>query len=425
MTARSSSPRSPGTTTMTGLRQGDIADRLGLSRIKVSRLLDRGRQSGLIEVQINSRYEGGLRLQDELIKRFGLTEARVIPALDEAPADTRIGQAAAKFLARWLQPHDLLAIGWGRAVTAALRALSPTLIKREISLVSLTGGVSSYVAGVGMNGAHSDVHLIPTPLRVSTPEFAEMLGREPYVRNVLSMALTARVAIVGIGATSRNATLVRDGYCTMAEIDLFVRQGAVGDILGYFYDRDGNILSLDLHDHVVAVKLNELEAHSEHRRRCRRGGEGRTDPGRAARKADQHSGDRRNDGARHPGEGELSDYLLVIDAGTGSVRAVVFDARGQQLGVGQEEWTHIAEPGVPGSMSFDTSVNWQRVVRCIGKALGEAGISGDQIRAVSSTSMREAIVLYDAAGTRGLGLRQCRQPRRSGGARAEGAGRRA
>jgi lsr operon transcriptional repressor len=242
-----------------GLRQGDIADRLGLSRIKVSRLLDRGRQTGLIEVQINSRYEGSLRLQEQLIKRFALTDARVIPAFEEAPADIRIGQAAAKFLARWLQPRDLLAIGWGRAVTAALRALSQTLIKQEISLVSLTGGVSSYVAGVGMNGSHSNVHLIPTPLRVSTPEFAEMLGREPYVRNVLSMALTARMAIVGIGAVSRNATLVHDGYCTSAEIELFVRKGAVGDILGYFYDRDGKVLSLDLHDHVVAVKLDEMK----------------------------------------------------------------------------------------------------------------------------------------------------------------------
>lgn len=242
-----------------GLRQGDIANRLGLSRIKVSRLLDRGRQTGLIEVQINSRYEGSLRLQDQLIKRFNLNEAHVIPAFEEAPPDTRIGQAASKFLARMLQPHDLLAIGWGRAVTSALRALSPTLIKREISLVSLTGGVSSYVAGVGMNGVRSDVHLIPTPLRVSTPEFAEMLTREPYVRNVLSMALTARLAIVGIGAVSRNATLVRDGYCTSGEIELFVRQGAVGDILGYFYDRDGTVLSLDLHDHVVAVKPEDMK----------------------------------------------------------------------------------------------------------------------------------------------------------------------
>ncbi len=94
----------------------------------------------------------------------------------------------------------------------------------------------------------------------------------------------------------------------------------------------------------------------------------------------------------------MSGNLLVIDAGTGSVRAVVFDLQGQQLGVGQEEWTHVAEAGVPGSMSFDTGVNWRRVIRCVAAALKASGVSGRQILAVTSTSMREGIVLYDAAG---------------------------
>ena len=94
----------------------------------------------------------------------------------------------------------------------------------------------------------------------------------------------------------------------------------------------------------------------------------------------------------------MNDHLLVIDAGTGNCRAVVFDATGQQLGVGLEEWSHLAEPGVPGSMSFNTHANWPLIIRCIGKALGEAGVSGEAIRAVSSTSMREGIVLYDQAG---------------------------
>jgi autoinducer 2 (AI-2) kinase len=76
----------------------------------------------------------------------------------------------------------------------------------------------------------------------------------------------------------------------------------------------------------------------------------------------------------------------------------VFDMQGRQLGVSQEEWTHVAEPGVPGSMSFDTSVNWPKVVRCVAGVLKQAGVSGDEIRAVSSTSMREGIVLYDGAG---------------------------
>lgn len=242
-----------------GLTQSDIAQRFGLSRIKVSRLLEKGRQSGLIQVKINSPYEGCLQLQQDLAATFGLTEARVIPALDEVAPGPRIGQAAADFLMRRFVARDLLAVGWGEAVTTALRRLSPVLDQREMSLVSLTGGVSAYVDSVGVQGPRSNIHLIPTPLRISSPDFARMLRNEPYVRNVLAMALTARIAIVGIGAVTRKATLVRNGYCTTSEIDLFARKGAVGDLLGYFYDCDGRVLSLDLHDHVVAVPLHELK----------------------------------------------------------------------------------------------------------------------------------------------------------------------
>ena len=94
----------------------------------------------------------------------------------------------------------------------------------------------------------------------------------------------------------------------------------------------------------------------------------------------------------------MKHHYLAIDAGTGSARAVLFDTEGNQVAVGQEEWTHVSEPGVPGSMGFDTRANWRLICRCIRKAISDAGISADSIRAVSSTSMREGIVLYDAAG---------------------------
>lgn len=94
----------------------------------------------------------------------------------------------------------------------------------------------------------------------------------------------------------------------------------------------------------------------------------------------------------------MNNYYLAIDAGTGSARAVLFDTEGNQVAVGQEEWTHVSEPGVSGSMSFDTKSNWHVICRCIRKAVSDAGIAANAIRAVSSTSMREGIVLYDAAG---------------------------
>lgn len=88
-------------------------------------------------------------------------------------------------------------------------------------------------------------------------------------------------------------------------------------------------------------------------------------------------------------------YLLAIDAGTGSVRAVIFDQNGKQISVSQQEWSHKKEHNVPNSMSFDFTYNWQLVKGCIKGAVKDAKIDPKDILAVSSTSMREGIVLYD------------------------------
>ena len=89
---------------------------------------------------------------------------------------------------------------------------------------------------------------------------------------------------------------------------------------------------------------------------------------------------------------------MAIDAGTGSIRAVIFDTKGNQISVAQKEWTHLEEAGAPNSMSFDFEKNWSLVGGCIQEALACANLSGDAILAVSATSMREGIVLYDNAG---------------------------
>jgi autoinducer 2 (AI-2) kinase len=92
------------------------------------------------------------------------------------------------------------------------------------------------------------------------------------------------------------------------------------------------------------------------------------------------------------------ELLLAIDAGTGSCRAVILDPRGVQVGIGQREYTHAEQPGVPGSQVFDTERNWRLICQCIREAIATAGVAADAIRAVSTSSMREGMVLYDARG---------------------------
>ena len=91
-------------------------------------------------------------------------------------------------------------------------------------------------------------------------------------------------------------------------------------------------------------------------------------------------------------------YLMAIDAGTGSVRAVLFGIAGEQLGCVQREWTHSEDPRYPGSMDFDWTRNWQLASECVRGVLAATCVNPADIVAVSTTCMREGIVLYDAQG---------------------------
>jgi autoinducer 2 (AI-2) kinase len=91
-------------------------------------------------------------------------------------------------------------------------------------------------------------------------------------------------------------------------------------------------------------------------------------------------------------------YLLAVDAGTGSCRAVLFTGDGRQVAVSGREWIHTEPPDVPGGQDFDVEANWQAIAACIGDALAAAGAGGTDVAAVAATSMREGIVLYDRAG---------------------------
>lgn len=86
-------------------------------------------------------------------------------------------------------------------------------------------------------------------------------------------------------------------------------------------------------------------------------------------------------------------YILSLDAGTGSVRAIIFDKTGNQITESQREYTHKVNPKYSGSIDFDIENNWKLICECVKDVLKQ--ISPNDILAISTTSMREAFVLYD------------------------------
>jgi len=101
---------------------------------------------------------------------------------------------------------------------------------------------------------------------------------------------------------------------------------------------------------------------------------------------------------RRKRSGMAEKYLIAIDAGTGSGRCLVFNTSGKEMASATREWTHETIPKYLGSQVFDTAQNWKLLCDCVREALQKAKVSASKVAAVSATSMREGMVLYNKGG---------------------------
>ena len=104
-------------------------------------------------------------------------------------------------------------------------------------------------------------------------------------------------------------------------------------------------------------------------------------------------------------------YILAIDQGTTSSRALVVDALGAIRGRGQVEFAqHFPQPGW---VEHDPEEIWSSTLAAIGEALASAGIAMRELTAIGVTNQRETVVVWDRATGEPLGNAIVWQDRRT------------
>ncbi|MBL3686763.1 glycerol kinase [Leucobacter zeae] len=91
----------------------------------------------------------------------------------------------------------------------------------------------------------------------------------------------------------------------------------------------------------------------------------------------------------------MPEYILSIDQGTTSSRAIIFDRAGGIVSVGQKEHRQIMPRA--GWVEHDALEIWRNVQEVIGTALGRADLTERDIAAVGITNQRETAVVWDRA----------------------------
>lgn len=92
---------------------------------------------------------------------------------------------------------------------------------------------------------------------------------------------------------------------------------------------------------------------------------------------------------------QKKQYILALDQGTTSSRAIVFDAKGQIQGMAQQEFRQIYPQ--PGWVEHDAQEIWESQLKVARNVLSELDLVATDIAAIGITNQRETLVLWDKA----------------------------
>ncbi len=238
--------------------QQNISKLLGVSRSKVISLLERARQTGVIQFNVRQESSRRMQLEQDMIARFGLSDVFIVPGASTLTSPNEsIAQAAAMYILRRAEDNAFINMGYGDTTSRILNHLA-TAAQSPLNVVSLTGGVNYYLPNTRSNVFNARLYLIPSPLLLSSGELRQSLRQEPDVGEIFRMIPLSSMSVVGIGSMNDQATILKNGILNQNDFTFLKMQGAVGDMLSHFLDKNGNPISIELEDRLMSTPLEEL-----------------------------------------------------------------------------------------------------------------------------------------------------------------------
>ena len=250
---------------ISGKTQDEIAAVMGVSRQSAQRLVSLAMSSGLVKVRIDHPISRCLTLAETLRQRLGLRYVDVVPTLQSGGGASGVAYATADVIERWLGQEDpiVMGLGTGRTLRAAIEQL-PRIDCARHRIVSLTGNIAPDGSTAYYNVLFSiadkvtaATYPIPMPVVAASADERDMLQAQKTIAATRAMAREADVSVIGIGQVDDAAPLLLDGFITPAELAELRAAGAVGEILGWVYDRDGRLIEGLTNARVSSVPLTD------------------------------------------------------------------------------------------------------------------------------------------------------------------------
>ncbi|ATW25602.1 sugar-binding transcriptional regulator [Candidatus Formimonas warabiya] len=248
--------------------QTDIANRLGLARQTVSRLIQKARDEGIVQIKIQSPVVQVVELETRLEDKFKLKDAIVIQKdyISQEQLIQKLGIAAGEYFLKTIMPKRKIGIGFGKILEVMGEFINSHYHDAAISdvdLVQLVGDIpsteasdnSQFIISLIARRLHAAMHLLQVPFYIEDPQIGNYFKNSFLTSAVLENYSSLDYAFVEIKSADRIYETVTKktekkgiSYLHYLGVNYLTNIDAAGEIcLNYFNDRG----------HFVDTVLNE------------------------------------------------------------------------------------------------------------------------------------------------------------------------
>ena len=261
-----------------GLSQQEIAKRLGTSRASIGRALKYAQEQNYVRVVFdfpsNSHFH--INIERKLEEKLNLHE--VIIAEDASDdGGFPIADEAALYLARTIKNHYSIGITWGRTMEAIIDAFDQSGLHRnlkfsDVEIVPFTGTAmpatanedelrltySSYLSSKFASILRGRSYPFPAPLYVRSKIVKDISLKEPEIAAILERGKNCNMAVFGIGLIEEGSSITALDPDLSASILNLSEQGAIGEIMGHPFDKNGVLVPNEISERIIGISLEHL-----------------------------------------------------------------------------------------------------------------------------------------------------------------------
>lgn len=238
----------------------EIAETLSISRFRVARLLEIGRKSGIIRIQIIEPTTNIENISEALQEHLKLNEVRTIETSGtNENIRCQIGEMAAQYLAEVIQENNTIGIAWGRTLAAMTNYLPRLSFSRVVQLTGTVGwDISQSPVEIirRMNNlSEADAYAIFAPFYLG--EASAFIKSQDSIKQVTELFNDIDIAVLSVGSWKPLESQLPPVFPESIKNQLSAA-GTRAEVAGIFIDDDGKIVCQDISDQCITIRAEQL-----------------------------------------------------------------------------------------------------------------------------------------------------------------------